>query len=65
MVVWVFQHCLFVGVRDVQAGFEEQWSGMGGPCMMAYIQIGLDVGYEWGLSMHYFSGAGCREGDLD
>ena len=30
-------------------GFEEQWSGMCGPCMMAYIEIGLDVGYEWGL----------------
>ena len=44
-----FQHYLFVGVRDVQAGFEEQWSVMGGPCMMAYIEIGLVVGYEWGL----------------
>ena len=51
VAVWGFQHFLFVGVGDIQAEFEEQWSGMGGPCMMAYIEIGLDVGYEWGLWM--------------
>ena len=49
VAVWVFQRNFFVGVGDVQAGYEESWSGMGGPCMMAYIEIGLDVGYMWGV----------------
>ena len=62
--MWGFQHYLFVGVRNIQAGFEkEQWSGMGGPCMMAYIEIGLDVGYEWDLWMQSLPGTGCKEGD--
>ena len=61
VAVWGFQYYLFVGIRDVQAGFEkEQWSGMGGLCMMAYTEIGLDVGYEWGLWRQSFPGAGCR-----
>ena len=33
--------------------------------MMVYIEIGLDVGYEWGLWMQSFHGAGYREGDLE
>ena len=45
--MWAFQHYLFVGIRNVQAGFEmERWSRTDGPCMMAYTEIGLDVGYE-------------------
>ena len=47
MAVWGFQHYLFVGIRDVQEGFEKElWSRTGGPFMMAYTEIGLDVGYE-------------------
>ena len=38
---------------------------MGGPCMMAYIEIGLDVGYEWDLGMQSLPGVGCKEGDFD
>ena len=65
MAVWVFQRYLVVGVWDVQAAYEELWSGMGGPCMMAYIEIGLDVGYVWGLRMQYLPGVGYNEGYLN
>ena len=65
VAVWVFQHYLFVGVGDVQAGYAESWSGMGGPCMMAYIEIGLDVRYVWGLRMQSLPGVGCKEGYLN
>ena len=63
---WALHAYLFVGVRDVHAGFEkEQWSGMGGPCMMAYIEIGLNVGYALGVWMQSLPGVGCREGYID
>ena len=61
----MFQHYPFLGVGDVQAGYEELRSGMGGPCMMAYIEIGLDVGYVWGLRMQFLPGVGCKEGYLN
>ena len=54
----MFQRYLFVGIGDVQAGYEELWSCMGGPCMMAYIEIWLDVGYVWGLRMQFLPGVG-------
>ena len=31
---------------------------------MAYTEIGLDVGYEWGLWLQSLPGAGFRDGDL-
>ena len=66
VAVWGFQYYLFGGIRDIQAGFEKEWwSGIGGPCMMAYTEIGLDVGYDYGLWRLCFPGAGRREGDLD
>ena len=34
---------------------------MGGPCMMACIEIGLVVGYVWGLRMQYLPGVGYKE----
>ena len=36
--------------------------GMGGPCMMAYTEIGFDVGYVWGLRMQNLPGVGYKEG---
>ena len=42
--MWGFQHYLFVGISNIQAGFEkEQWCGMGGLYMMTYTVIGSDV----------------------
>ena len=38
---------------------------MSGPCMMAYIEIGLDVGYVWGVRMQYLPGMGYKEGYLN
>ena len=61
----MIQRYLFVWVGDIQAGYEESWSGMGGPCMMAYIEIELDVGYVWGLRMQSLPGVGCKEGYLN
>ena len=29
--------------------------------MMAYIEIGFDVGYMWGLRMQYLPGVGYKE----
>ena len=63
--MWLFQHYLFVVVGDVQAGYEESWYGMGGPCMMAYIEIELGVGYVWGIRMQYLPGVGYKEGYLN
>ena len=65
VVVWVCQRYLVVGVVDVQTGYEESWSGMGWPCMMAHIEIGLDVGYVWGLRMQSLPGVGYKEGYLN
>ena len=62
VAVWVLQPYLFVWVGDVQAGYDESWSGMGGPCMMAYTEIGFDVGYVWGLRMQNLPGVGYKEG---
>ena len=65
VAVWVLQPYLFVGVGDVQAGYDETCSGMGGPCMMAYTEIGFDVGYVWGSMMQYLPGVGYKEGYLN